>query len=103
MTIAEIYESAKRRLDKNEITIGEFCNIVDITVDGLATYFEIHDNELDKKNGAVINLGHSKTTVSIFEEGKIKNSETLQIGGINIEKDLAYVFGISICYSVQVR
>lgn len=33
MTIAQIYESAKRRLDKNEITIGEFCNIVDITVD----------------------------------------------------------------------
>lgn len=33
MTIAEIYESAKRRLDKDEITIGEFCNIVDITVD----------------------------------------------------------------------
>lgn len=33
MTIAQIYESAKRRLDKNEITIGEFCNVVDITVD----------------------------------------------------------------------
>lgn len=70
--------------------------VVDITVDGLATYFEVHDNELDKKNGAVINLGHAKTTVSIFEEGKLKNSETLQIGGINIEKDLAYVFGVSV-------
>lgn len=35
MTIAEIYESAKRRLDKNEITIGEFCNIVDIAVEQL--------------------------------------------------------------------
>lgn len=29
MTIEEIYENAKRKLDKNEITIGEFAEIVD--------------------------------------------------------------------------
>ena len=29
MTIAQIYEDAKRKLDKNEITIGEFSKIVD--------------------------------------------------------------------------
>ena len=31
MTIAEIYENAKRKLDKNEITLGEFNAIVDRT------------------------------------------------------------------------
>lgn len=70
--------------------------VVDITTDGLSSYFEVHNDDIDKKNGAIINLGHSKTTVSIFEEGKLVNNETLQIGGINVEKDLAYVFGISI-------
>ena len=29
MTIEEIYENARRKLDKNEITIGEFAEIVD--------------------------------------------------------------------------
>lgn len=29
MTIEEIYENAKRKLDKSEITIGEFAEIVD--------------------------------------------------------------------------
>lgn len=29
MTIAQIYEEAKRKLDKGEITIGEFSEIVD--------------------------------------------------------------------------
>ena len=29
MTIAQIYEEAKRQLDKNVITIGEFSEIVD--------------------------------------------------------------------------
>ena len=41
-------------------------------------------------------MGHATTTVSIFDEGTIVANETLQIGGINVERDLAYVFGISI-------
>ena len=70
--------------------------VVDITINGLSSYFEVHNNAIDQKNGAIINLGHATTTISIFEHGKLMNNETLQIGGINVEKDLAYVFGISI-------
>ena len=70
--------------------------VVDITINGLSSYYEVHNSELDKKNGAIINLGHATTTISIFEEGHLVNNETLQIGGINVEKDLAYVFGVSI-------
>ena len=70
--------------------------VVDITINGLASYFEVHDENLDKKNGAIINFGHATTTISIFEEGILKNNETLQIGGGNVEKDLSYVFGINI-------
>lgn len=70
--------------------------IVDITIGGLASYFETRNEQIDKKNGAIINLGHSTTTVSIFEKGILVGNETLQIGGINVEKDLAYVFGVSI-------
>ena len=70
--------------------------VMDITIDGLSNYFEVHNNDLDKKNGAIISLGHAKTTVSIFENGKMVNNETLQIGGVNVEKDLAYVFGVNV-------
>ena len=70
--------------------------VADITINGLSSYFEVKNDNLDKKNGAIINLGHATTTVSIFENGKLVNNETLQIGGVNVEKDLAYVFGISV-------
>ena len=70
--------------------------VVDIVVNGLASYFEIKDDKLEKQDGAVINLGHSTSTVSIFESGKLVGNETLQLGGINVEKDLAYVFGIDV-------
>lgn len=75
---------------------GSGLEVVDITINGLSSYYEVHDAKLDKLDGAVINLGHETTTVSIFEEGKLIINETLQIGGINVEKDLAYVFGISV-------
>ena len=75
---------------------GAGLEVVDIVIDGLACYQEVRDDKIDKKDGAIINLGHATTTISIFENGKLVNNETLQIGGINVEKDLAYVFGISV-------
>lgn len=75
---------------------GAGLEVVDIVINGLSGYFEVHDNNLDKKDGAIINLGHETTMISIFENGHLVNNETLQIGGINVEKDIAYVFGVSI-------
>lgn len=75
---------------------GAGLEVVDITITGLSNYYEVRDNHLDKQDGAIINLGHETTTISILEEGKLVNNETLQIGGINVEKDIAYVFGVSI-------
>ena len=70
--------------------------VTDITISGLSDYYEVNDNmKFDNKVGALINLGHETVTISIFDSGNIINNETLQIGGINIEKDLAYVFGVN--------
>lgn len=70
--------------------------VVDIVINGLSSYNEIRDKKIDKKDGAIINLGHETTTISVFEEGNLINNETLQIGGINVEKDISYVFGVNI-------
>ena len=67
----------------------------DIIISGVADYFEVHDDKIDNKVGAIINLGHETTTVSIFENGGILDNETLQIGGLNVERDLSYVFGVN--------
>ncbi len=75
---------------------GAGLEVVDITITGLSNYYEVKDANLDKKDGAIIDLGHATTTISVFEEGTIVANETLQIGGINVEKDIAYVFGVSI-------
>lgn len=75
---------------------GAGLEVVDITISGLCDYFEVKNSNLDKKIGAIINIGHETTNVSVFNKGKLMNTETIQLGGINIEKDLAYMFNISI-------
>ena len=69
--------------------------VVDITLSGLSDYYEVRNDKLDKGISAIVDLGHETTNVSIFEHGKIINNSTLQIGGINVEKDISYVFGVN--------
>ena len=45
MTIEEIYENARRRLDKSEITIGEFAEIVGRDVYDVAGFLLINEKE----------------------------------------------------------
>lgn len=75
---------------------GAGLEVIDITVNGLCDYSEVRNKNLDKKIGAIINIGHETTNVSVFNRGKIMNTETIQLGGINIDKDLAYMFNISV-------
>ena len=75
---------------------GAGIEVVDITVSGLGDYFEVRNDTIDKKLGAIINLGHETTNVSIFNRGKLMNTETIQLGGVNIDKDLAYMFNINV-------
>ena len=75
---------------------GAGLEVVDILISGLGDYFEVKNEVLDKKVGAIINMGHETIKVSVYNHGKIMNTETIQLGGINIEKDLAYMFNINV-------
>lgn len=70
--------------------------VVDITLSGLSDYSEVKRDNIKNKVGAIINIGHDITNVSVFNKGKLMNTEVLQIGGHNAEKDIAYVFGINV-------
>ena len=75
---------------------GAGLEVVEITLSGMADYFEVRNNNTDKKVGAIINLGHETTTVSVINKGKLMNTETIQLGGLNVEKDLSYIFNINV-------
>lgn len=82
---------------------GAGLEVVDITISGLSDYYEIRNNKLDNKIGAIINLGHETTNVSIISNGILVNTETIQLGGMNVEKDIAYVFGTNIVDARKIK
>lgn len=82
---------------------GAALEVVDITISPLGDYFEVKNDSLDKRVGAIINIGHETMNVSVFNRGKLMNTEIIQLGGINIDKDLAYMFNISIFDAREIK
>lgn len=82
---------------------GAGLEVDDITISGLCDYAEVGNSNLDKKVGAIINLGHETTNVSVYNRGNLMNTETIQLGGTNIDKDLAYMFNINIFDAREIK
>ncbi len=82
---------------------GAEIDVQDITISGLADYFQVRNKKLDSKLGAVINIGHETTHVSIVNRGKLMNTDIIQLGGLNVENDIAYVFGTNIIDARKIK
>ena len=67
----------------------------DIGISPLGDYYEFKTKENEKLVGAVVNIGNETTTVSIFNRGILTNCEVIDIGGANIDNDLAYVYKLT--------
>lgn len=80
------------------ISVMESSNleVVDVVISGLADFYEVRNNNINDKVGAIINIGYETTTVSIVNNSLLVSTDVLKLGSLNIDKDLAYVFGISV-------
>ena len=70
-------------------------DVLDIALSSIGDYYEFKDKELDKEIGAVVNLGHEISTVSIFNKGVLTNSNIINVGSNNVDKDLSFIYKIS--------
>ena len=69
----------------------------------MADYYEVKNQKINNKIGAIVNLGHETTNVSIVSDGILVNTETIQLGGMNVEKDIAYVFGSNVIDARKIK
>ena len=65
--------------------------VVDIIPNTLGDYYSFADDETNGVAGAVINIGHEQTSISIFNRGILTNNKTYRIGGENIIRDIAFL------------
>ncbi len=69
--------------------------VIDIVTSSLGDYAANHTKETSSSLGAIINIGEETTTVSIFNKGILTRSEVIELGGANIDNDIAYIYKIT--------
>ncbi len=75
----------------------------DVSINGIGDYYSLRKEEYSSLVGAIINIGYETTTVSLYNKGVIVKSSILQIGGVNIDSDLSYVYKIAPSQAIQLK
>lgn len=80
------------------VTILEECgvDVIDITTSGLVDYYNFKNNYHDEKTGVIINLGHYRTTLSVFSRGRYINNEILETGGAFVDRDISMIYNLDL-------
>lgn len=78
-------------------------DIVDISIDAVGDYYTFKNDKTNKGVTAIINIGHSKTTISIFNKGIITNLTNIEIGSRNIDNDIAYIYKVDLNTAIKLK
>lgn len=66
--------------------------VIDVTLNSIGDINSIKDSEIKEKVGAVINIGHETTSISLCNKGIIVNNSMISVGGKNIDSDISYIY-----------
>ena len=67
-------------------------NIIDIIYNTQADYYTVATKELDRKMGAIINIGADITSVGVFNKGIMIKNSYIPVGSSSLDKDIAFVY-----------
>ncbi len=70
-------------------------SVIDISLTSLGDYYALKNKSTNESTGAIINMGKDTTTVSIFNKGILVNTAVIELGGRNIDNDIAYVYNLT--------
>ena len=68
--------------------------VEDIAYGIVGDYTECMNKDINKKLGAVVNIGYSKCEIAIFNKGIMLKGTTLAYGSSKIDKDISYIYKI---------
>lgn len=69
--------------------------VLDIVTSSLGDFAANQGKISNGTVGALINIGEETTTVSIFNKGILMRAEVIELGGANIDNDIAYIYKIT--------
>ena len=76
---------------------------IDISLNAIGDYYEYKIDEMKDLNGIIVNIGHEKTDISLFNKGILTNTSVVNIGGKNIDGDISYVYKTDLEESKKIK
>ena len=70
-------------------------DIVDIIYNTQADYYTVSSKELDRKMGAIINIGADITSIGVFNKGIMIKNSYLPVGSSSVDKDIAFIYKVN--------
>lgn len=77
--------------------------VVDISTESIGSIYAFKNKKIDGEIGAIINVGAETTSVSIYNRGIIVKNTIIQLGGKNIDNDIAYIYKINLNDAKEVK
>lgn len=71
---------------------GIGIEVVDISLNNIGDLYAFKNKDIDHKIGAIINIGSENTSISLYNRGVIVKSSIINMGGKNIDSDIAYIY-----------
>ena len=71
-------------------------NITDIIYNTQADYYTVATKELDRKMGAIINIGADITSIGVFNKGIMIKNSYLPVGSSSVDKDIAFIYKVDL-------
>lgn len=76
------------------VSLLENCDleVVDVSLSSIGDLYAVKSKDIKEKVGAIINIGHETTSISLYNKGILANNSMIGLGGKNIESDIAYIY-----------
>lgn len=105
LKLNSIIVSAPKKNTYSFIRAIEKCGleVIDIMLGSMSDY-ALFDNEfISSNNGVIINIGAGKTTVSAFYKGILVNEDVIEMGGINVDADISFMYKTKLKDSKKIK
>ncbi len=77
--------------------------VIDVSLNSIGDINAAKDKTIKQQVGAVINIGHETTTVSLYNKGIIVKSSVLGLGGKNVDNDIAYIYKLELKDAAKIK
>jgi len=69
--------------------------VIDIALTSLGDYACLKTPVMKEKAGIIVNIGKDTTTISVLNKGVLLNTSVIELGGQNIDNDIAFIYKIT--------